>query len=149
MSRHARKIRESEDREGGRFPTIGIDNTWGVWLCWVYRVAPFQVSVMIPLTVAAHQSRLPWLFVDGNDSELGNEETRTHAEAQYGAMTRVRLMEAHKAAIVEDEAAGLAQLEAAATAAGLYGRREPRRCVIPTWTTHDETGVANNSLGNN
>jgi hypothetical protein len=77
----------------------------------------------------------PWLYVDADDTCLDDDKTRTMVEAQYGAMTRVRLMEAYKAAILEDQEAGLAKLREAATARGLYGTRERRRCVTPTWIT--------------
>ena len=155
--RHEAWEEAQEESLGGPFPWIAVDDQHGdVWLMWVYHVAPFEVRVEIQLRVVHGELNLmAWLYVDNERHQqivceaIDDEETRTRAEAQYGAMTRVRLMEAHKAAIVADEEAGLAQLEAAATAAGLYGKREPRRCVIPTWTTHDETGVANNSLGNN
>jgi hypothetical protein len=40
------------------------------------------------------------------------------------------------AAIVRNRKTGLAQLEEAATKAGLFRTRERRHCVIPTWTTH-------------
>ena len=149
--RHEAWEEAREESLGGPFPWIEVDDQHeDVWLMWVYHVAPFEVRVEIQLQVVHGELNLtPWMYIDGDDCALDDERARTRAEAQYGAMTRVRLMEAHKAAIVADEAAGLAQLKAAATTAGLYGKREPRRCVIPTWTTHDETGVANNSLGNN
>jgi|CXWL01.1.fsa_nt_gi hypothetical protein len=132
VSSKKRKRHEAwEESLGGPFPTIEIDDQHeGVWVQWIYHVAPFEVIVEIPLTETA--DHCPWLYVDGNDDSLDDEAAQSRAETQYGAMTRVRLMEAHKAAIVADSEVGLAQLKAAATAAGLYGKRERRRCVIPT-----------------
>lgn len=143
MSMSSKKRKRHEAREeslGGAFPTIAIDDQHGgVWLQWHYHVAPFGVLVEIPVKVK--EANCPWLYVDGDDERLDDEATQSSAETQYVAMTRIRLMEAHRAAIIEDRVAGLAQLEAAATAAGLYGKRERRRCVIPTWTT-DDTAAA-------
>lgn len=143
MSMSSKKRKRHEAREeslGGAFPKILVDDQHeGVWLMWVYHVAPFYVRVEIPVKVK--EANCPWLYVDGNDECLDGEAKLTQSETQYGALTRIRLMETFKAAIVADQAAGLAQLEAAATAAGLYGKRERRRCVIPTWTTQDDTAA--------
>jgi len=142
MSKHSKKQKRKEmyedNRLGGVFPWIDVEYTDGqAWLLWVYHVAPFQVRVEIPLTGKANET--PWLYLNGNDSLLEKEEARTKAEAQYGAMTRIRLMEAHAAEIIADTAAGLAKLEEAATKAGLFGKRERRYCVTPRWRTLDET----------
>lgn len=146
MSKHAKKLQRAEDWAGGSFPVIDVDPAEGdAWLFWDYHVAPFSVRVEIPLRGPNDNS--PWLYVDGNNSLLDNEETRTRAEAQYGAMTRVRLLEAHADAILKDWATGLALLRAAAIRAGLFGKREPRRCVIPTWSTHDETAAERLLIG--
>jgi hypothetical protein len=133
-----------EESLGGAFPTIAIDDQHeGLWLQWIYCVAPFEVRVEINLMA----DQAPWLYIEERNQQIvceavDDEQSRMTAEAQYGALTRIRLMEAHRAAIVANRAAGLAQLEAAATAAGLYGKRERRRCVIPSWTTEDDTAAA-------
>lgn len=143
LSSKERKRKEvlEDNRLGGIFPSIEVDYTDGdAFLMWVYHIAPFQVRLEIPLTGKADETS--WLYLDGDDFLLDDDATRTQAEAQYGAMTRVRLMEAHLEAIRANAEAGVAQLEAAATAAGLYGKRERRHCVVPSWQTLDEAKAA-------
>ena len=141
MSKHAKKLQRAEDWAGGSLPVIDVDEANGdAWLFWDYRVAPFTVRVEIPLMGPDDSS--PWLYVDGNDSPLDDEETCTRAEAQYGAMTRVRLLEGHADEIRQNATTGLVRLREVATVAGLFGKREPRRCVTPTWTTQvDRLGL--------
>ena len=142
-SKKRRRHEAWEESLGGAFPVIELDEVddglGTLWLYWLYHVAPFVVRVEIPVKVA--EPNCPWLWVDGNSEGLDDDATRTRAETQYGVMTRVRLMEAHRDEIRRKATreSGLAKLREAATAAGLYGMRERRRCVIPTWRTHDET----------
>lgn len=141
MSKHAKKMKRMAD--WGLCPEIGLDDQTyphESWLYWEYQLAPWSLRVEISLN---GEARAPWLFVDGDDCELDDEATRTHAEATYGAITRVRLLEAHAEEIrnVTTREAGLVRLKEAATAAGLFGKREPRRCVVPTWTTLDQPSL--------
>jgi hypothetical protein len=146
MSKHAKKLQRAEDWAGGSFPVFNVEQEHGdVWLFWNYRVAPFTVRVEIPLSGEVDQS--PWLYVDGNPYQLNDDApqsermTPTSAEARYGAMTGFRLLEEHADEIRKNATTGLARLREAATVVRLFGKREPRRCVIPTWSTHDETAA--------
>lgn len=142
VSSKKRKRHEAwEESLGGAFPKIMVDDQHGgVWLMWVYHLAPFEVRVEIPLK--ATEVNCPWLYVDEECHSLAGEDTRAMAETQYGAMTRVRLMEAHQLAIVRNRETGLARLKEAATKVGLFGTPERRRCVITTWTkTTDDSHV--------
>lgn len=139
MSKHSKKIRRQEEWAGGLFPTIDVDEmdnddgTKSLWLWWSYRLAPFEIRVEFCLTEEGSN----WLYVDGDDSLLDDEESQTAAEVQYGAMTRLRLLKGHADRILDQttRAAGLTAVRDAATQAGLFGRRESRRCVTPQWTT--------------
>ena len=139
-SKKRKRHERYEESLGGSFPEIMVDDQHGEpYLMWVYHVAPFEVRVEIPLTEMA--DHCPWVYIDGDDECLSDEAAQSRAEMHYGAMTRVRLLEAHGEEIRKNatRASGLARLREAATVAGLFGTREPRRCVISTWTTHEET----------
>lgn len=140
VSSKKRKRKEAwEESLGGPLPVIEVDDAHeGRWLVWLYHVAPFEVRVEINLM---DNQDHPWLYVNERNQQLvcediDDEQSRIKAEAQYGAMTRIRLLQQYQPAILEDEETGLAKLKEAATQLGLYGTRERRHCVIPTWTTH-------------
>ncbi|MDN5941580.1 MAG: hypothetical protein L0H94_06840 [Nitrospira sp.] len=122
-----------EESLGGSFPEIMVDDQGEEpWLMWVYHVAPFEVRVEIPLVAVDY---FPWLYIDGNDQCLSDSALQSSSETYYRAMTRVQLMDENRLAIAFNRKTGLAELEKAATRAGLFGKREPRCCVIPQWTT--------------
>lgn len=133
-SKKARAKRRAEDLLGGPFPSIEVDDEHeGIWLMWNYHVAPHEVRVDFPLQPTVEQSCDPWLWVDGSDCGLSNSHVQIDAERRYGAMTRIHLMEQFAEEIRNERtrAQGITKLEQAATAAGLYGKREPRRpCTV-------------------
>ncbi len=147
LSSKKRRRREAwEESQGGVFPDIYVaDQHTCVWLSWAYHVAPFAVRVDIQLEVGRDElctcepCDSPWLYVDEHDhclhdNYLDDAASQSRAETQFGAMTRVRLMEQFAAEIRANREAGLAGLRATATAAGLYGKRERRDCIEVTGT---------------
>ena len=135
MSKHGKKLQRIADHEG-ILPRISVEMGDGpddLWLSWDYQGN--MVRVEIPLT---GEDRTPWLYVDGNDSLLDNEAAQASAEAQFGAMTRVRLMESYRDTIVMEQAGGLALLRAVATTQGMFGQRERRLTKLKTAVTTKE-----------
>lgn len=108
----------------GVFPGIDVDRESDEpWLYWDF-TGPESMRVEIRLV--QEEQNEPWFYIKGSPVSLGREISLEDAEVRYGAITRLRLLEAHRAAILANQDEGLASLREAATAKGLFGKRERR-----------------------